>query len=186
MLKVGWVFQITEGRHPMSFDTGRFAAGIGRRPRIENAPRSALLRRGPAHGGARAGAHEGRAAQERPPVLAAFSASHHHRLGNPETPVFGQRLRMIEAIPARIALEPERRIAERDSNSTATPDRAPCSARGQLGAILGEDDAVDQGIDRGILDAGQVAASPADPPTATRNNRAARCPATTIAPIGPW
>ena len=30
-----------------------------------------------------------RTVQERPPVLAAFSASHHHRVGNPEVPYLG-------------------------------------------------------------------------------------------------
>src|SRR5258708_36050605 len=63
---------------------------------------------------------------------------------------------MTEAIPARIALKAV--IVLRDA--VEIPEQYPVHrlAGGDLfGTVSGEDDAVDQGIDRGILDAAHVA-----------------------------
>ena len=52
----------------------------------------------------------------------------------------------------------------------------------QLGAILGEYHPLDQRIDRRILDADEIARARRGRPPASPSNRAARCPATAIAP----
>src|SRR5436190_20945435 len=65
---------------------------------------------------------------------------------------------MAEAIPPRDALKATGELRD----NVAIPEQHPIqrlATRDQLGAVLGEDDAVDQGIDCGVLDAGKVARS---------------------------
>src|ERR1700722_8095113 len=72
--------------------------------------------------------------------------------------IFRQRIGMAEAVPARIALKSVGELR----NDVAVPQQHPVhrlATRGELGVVLGVNDAIDQGIDRGILDAGNVAAS---------------------------
>ena len=83
MMKVGRIFQIAEHRQPMNF-----AAGFHR----HRGPQPHGTERGNAeaeHMPAGKRKFAMRSAQERLPVLAAFSASHHQRFGNPEVPYFG-------------------------------------------------------------------------------------------------
>jgi len=83
MVEVGRIFQIAECRHAM----GLGAAVVGARgapPRqAQRAERQAQ------HAAAREEERLRRAAQERLPILAALSASHHHKFGNPEMPYLG-------------------------------------------------------------------------------------------------
>src|SRR6266852_2805425 len=82
--------------------------------------------------------------QVRPPILAAFSASHHHRLGK------------AEAVPARGALKSAGELRDK----IAIPEQYPIqglASRDQFGAVFCEDDTVYQGVDCGIFDAGKVA-----------------------------
>src|SRR4051794_20368405 len=63
---------------------------------------------------------------------------------------------MAEAVPVRGALESGGELW----NNVAIPEQHPvqCLATGdQFGAVLGEDDAVDQGVDGRIFDSGKVA-----------------------------
>ena len=62
---------------------------------------------------------------------------------------------MAEAIPARGALKSGGELRD----DVAIPEQYPIqrlATRNQFGAILGEDDTVDQGIDRRIFDAGKI------------------------------
>jgi len=71
-------------------------------------------------------------------------------------PYFGSGSGWLKTIPARGALKSAGKLR----HNVAIPEQYPIqrlAARNQFGAILGEDDAVDQGVDRGILDAGKVA-----------------------------
>jgi hypothetical protein len=64
--------------------------------------------------------------------------------------------RMTEAVPARIAFKAGGELG----HDVAVPQQYPIhrlAGRNQLDAILGEDNAVDQGIDRWILDARKIA-----------------------------
>src|SRR5436190_28689 len=70
--------------------------------------------------------------------------------------VFGQRLRTAEAIPACVAVIAEGKLR----NAVEVPEQHAVHrlAGGHLlAAVLGEDYALDQGIDRGVLDAADIA-----------------------------
>ena len=85
MMKIGRIFQIAEHRHSV----GLGAAFLGRR---RGRPEPSCAQRADAENEHMAAGERGcakRTVQERPPVLAAFSASHHHRVGNPEVPYLG-------------------------------------------------------------------------------------------------
>ena len=94
--------------------------------------------------------------QERCGTLAALSASHHQMVGNAASSVFRHVLRTAEAIPARralLAVGPLRHDVE-------IPQQHAVERLGggdQFVAVLGEDHALDQRIDRRILDADQIA-----------------------------
>ena len=94
--------------------------------------------------------------QDRCGTLAALSASHHQMVGNADSPYFGMSCRAAEAVPARgalLAVGPLRHDVE-------IPQQHAVERLGggdQLVAVLGEDHALDQRIDRRILDADQVA-----------------------------
>src|SRR4029079_10006892 len=70
--------------------------------------------------------------------------------------VFGQRLGMAEAIPARIALES---VVEM-RNAVDVPEQYPVhrlAGRDLFGAVLGEDDPLDQRVHRSVLDPAHIA-----------------------------
>src|SRR6185312_2547179 len=69
--------------------------------------------------------------------------------------VFRQGIRAAEAVPVRSALESEGKL--RDDVAVPQQDPVQRLATGnEIGAILGEDDVIDQGIDRGVLDARSI------------------------------
>src|SRR5689334_17241849 len=88
-MEIRRIFQIPERRDAVDLSGCRSAALlIGRcsRPQQRRRQRTdAEAERLPAREEKRAA----RLRQERPPVLAAFSASHHHTVGKPETPYAG-------------------------------------------------------------------------------------------------
>src|SRR5262245_65787096 len=90
MLEVGRIFEIAEGRHAMPLG----ALLRLRRPHEERCQR-------PGADDERLAA--GRIAEAdhwRGPILAAFSASHHHTVVNPEAPYFGRGSRAPKPTPA--------------------------------------------------------------------------------------
>src|ERR1700676_3937277 len=83
MMKVGRVFQIAEHRYPMGFGAGICRhrgpqQWCAQRTETETEDMSAGERR-----------HAGKIPQDRLPILAALSASNHHKDGRPERPYFG-------------------------------------------------------------------------------------------------
>ena len=83
MLKVGRVFQVAEHRQAVSLgaDIGRLRAAQQRRAQradaeTEHVPAGELR-------------HARKIPQDRLPILAALSASNHHKDGRPERPYFG-------------------------------------------------------------------------------------------------
>ena len=89
-------------------------------------------------------------------TLAALSASHHQIVGNAELPYFGMvsgRLKRFQRAVRSKAISPLRHDVE-------IPQQHAVERPGggdQLVAVLGENDAIDERIDRRVLDADQVA-----------------------------
>ena len=82
VMKIGRIFQIAKGRHAVGFGAGF------RRPRGPQPRRSERTNPETKHMLARQ-RRRAKPAQERLPILAALSASHHHRVGKPDTPYCG-------------------------------------------------------------------------------------------------
>ena len=102
MVKVGRIFQVAEHRHAVNVGFGHRRPPRGRNRAALSAPtpRPSTCRR-------ENSVMRPKSLQLRLPILAALSASHHHRFGKPEARVFRQRFGMAEAIPSRVTLEAE-------------------------------------------------------------------------------
>ena len=154
------------------------SAGRQRRPQPRRAQRAGAETEHVPAGELR---HARKIPQDRLPIRAALSASNHHSDGNPDEPYFGSSARPAETVPARgsgHSVVPLR-------HDIVIPQQHAIERLGrgdQVVAVLGEDHAVDQLIDRGILDADDIARAGHDRRPAIPNIRAARCPATTIRP----
>jgi hypothetical protein len=90
-------------------------------------------------------------------TLAAFSASHHQTdSGMPRDAVFRQRIGTAEAVPARVADLAVGECAARTRSSSQQHAVQRLGGGDQIGAVLGEDDALDQASTAVVLDAGEI------------------------------